>query len=184
MLTCTGVSFAHGSNDGQKGMGLIMLILIGIVPSIYALNLATDTAAVAKLAASSHASVVIMDRQVGAQSNAPMDAKTSQDALSAYLRSGTIANNTIAALDAKTHEIDGALANVKSLNEIPMNARRDVRSSIYLVSESLNKLLKGTMFSGDDKKTLGGFKDQLKGATMFIPTWVKAMVALALDSAR
>src|ERR1700756_2698364 len=38
MLTCTGVSFAHGSNDGQKGMGLIMLILVGTVPTAYALN--------------------------------------------------------------------------------------------------------------------------------------------------
>lgn len=36
--TCTGVSFAHGSNDGQKGIGLIMLILIGILPARYALN--------------------------------------------------------------------------------------------------------------------------------------------------
>jgi inorganic phosphate transporter, PiT family len=33
IATCTGVSFAHGSNDGQKGMGLIMLILIGTVPT-------------------------------------------------------------------------------------------------------------------------------------------------------
>src|SRR6266567_2811178 len=38
VLTCTGVSFAHGSNDGQKGMGLIMLVLIGTVPTVYALN--------------------------------------------------------------------------------------------------------------------------------------------------
>src|SRR5246127_1465650 len=38
ILTCTGVSFGHGSNDGQKGMGLIMLILIGTVPTAYALN--------------------------------------------------------------------------------------------------------------------------------------------------
>src|SRR5215475_6888199 len=38
ILTCTRVSFAHGSNDGQKGMGLIMLILIGTVPIAYALN--------------------------------------------------------------------------------------------------------------------------------------------------
>jgi PiT family inorganic phosphate transporter len=42
--TCTGVSFAHGSNDGQKGMGLIMLVLIGIVPATYALNLGNSTA--------------------------------------------------------------------------------------------------------------------------------------------
>jgi PiT family inorganic phosphate transporter len=41
-LTCTGVSFAHGSNDGQKGMGLIMLILIGTVPTAYALNRAVS----------------------------------------------------------------------------------------------------------------------------------------------
>ena len=38
VLTCTGVSFFHGSNDGQKGMGLIMLILIGAAPTAYALN--------------------------------------------------------------------------------------------------------------------------------------------------
>ena len=38
VLTCTGVSYIHGSNDGQKGMGLIMLILIGTVPTAYALN--------------------------------------------------------------------------------------------------------------------------------------------------
>ncbi|MGH8048313.1 MAG: inorganic phosphate transporter, partial [Chthoniobacterales bacterium] len=40
--TCTGVSYAHGSNDGQKGMGLIMLILIGILPATYALHLNAD----------------------------------------------------------------------------------------------------------------------------------------------
>jgi PiT family inorganic phosphate transporter len=40
--TCTGVSFAHGSNDGQKGMGLIMLVLIGIVPATYALDMSSS----------------------------------------------------------------------------------------------------------------------------------------------
>ena len=44
VLTCTGVSFFHGSNDGQKGMGLIMLILIGTVPTAYALNHAVSPA--------------------------------------------------------------------------------------------------------------------------------------------
>ena len=47
ILTCTGVSFAHGSNDGQKGMGLIMLILIGTVPTTYALNKAMPASQVA-----------------------------------------------------------------------------------------------------------------------------------------
>ena len=38
ILTCTLVSFFHGSNDGQKGVGLVMLILIGIVPAYFALD--------------------------------------------------------------------------------------------------------------------------------------------------
>lgn len=49
--TCTGVSFAHGSNDGQKGMGLIMLVLIGIVPAAYALDMAADGTTIAAVAA-------------------------------------------------------------------------------------------------------------------------------------
>ncbi len=39
LATCGGVSFAHGSNDGQKGMGLLMLALIGFMPGYYALNI-------------------------------------------------------------------------------------------------------------------------------------------------
>ena len=62
VLTCSGVSFGHGSNDGQKGMGLIMLILIGTVPTVYALNHAVgpgqvqDFAAVSEQAANAFAS--------------------------------------------------------------------------------------------------------------------------------
>ena len=51
VLTCTGVSFAHGSNDGQKGMGLIVLILVGIVPTAFALNMGTDAATLDKIRA-------------------------------------------------------------------------------------------------------------------------------------
>ncbi len=38
IATCGGISFAHGSNDGQKGVGLLMLVLIGFLPYHYALN--------------------------------------------------------------------------------------------------------------------------------------------------
>ena len=39
LSTCCGVSFAHGSNDGKKGMGLILLVLIGFLPTYYALDI-------------------------------------------------------------------------------------------------------------------------------------------------
>src|SRR5262249_16842432 len=54
ILTCSGVSFAHGSNDGQQGMGLIMLILIGTVPTAYAVNHAVTQAETADFVAVSH----------------------------------------------------------------------------------------------------------------------------------
>src|SRR5277367_2031810 len=71
VLTCTGVSFGHGSNDGQKGMGLIMLILVGTVPTAYALNHAMgysqvqDFAAVSQQAANALSAYVSPDAIMG-----------------------------------------------------------------------------------------------------------------------
>jgi PiT family inorganic phosphate transporter len=44
ILTCTGVSFAHGTNDGQKSIGLMMLTIIGLFPAVFALNPAASQA--------------------------------------------------------------------------------------------------------------------------------------------
>src|SRR5476651_2344161 len=60
ILTCTGVSFAHGSNDGQKGMGLIMLILIGTVPTAYALNRALPDSQIAVFQKTSTAAAAVI----------------------------------------------------------------------------------------------------------------------------
>ena len=62
VLTCTGVSFGHGSNDGQKGMGLIMLILIGILPATFAVDQSTSQASIQDLAADAQAISFQMDR--------------------------------------------------------------------------------------------------------------------------
>jgi inorganic phosphate transporter, PiT family len=62
IFTCTGVSFAHGSNDGQKGMGLIMLILIGTVPTAYALSRAPAEGQVAQFSANSAAAAKSSNR--------------------------------------------------------------------------------------------------------------------------
>src|SRR5205807_885455 len=63
VLTCTGVSFAHGSNDGQKGMGLIMLILIGTVPTAYALNRAMPASQMEEFRTTSVAAAAIVKRK-------------------------------------------------------------------------------------------------------------------------
>jgi inorganic phosphate transporter, PiT family len=60
ILTCTSVSFAHGSNDGQKGMGLIMLVLIGTVPTAYALNRALPASQVVQFQKNSNAASAVI----------------------------------------------------------------------------------------------------------------------------
>jgi PiT family inorganic phosphate transporter len=180
ILTCTGVSFAHGSNDGQKGMGLIMLILIGIVPTVYALDLGTPDATVARLVQSSHASVAIIDRVDGAARGANMSDKDAQAALSTYLRRGATDADTIPAVAHAMHAIEVQLAAAKTLNDVPLDARRALRSNIYVVSESLAKLLKTDTFKGGDRDVIGAYRADLKTVTTFIPIWVKAAVALAL----
>ena len=63
ILTCTLVSFFHGSNDGQKGMGLIMLILIGTVPTAYALNRALPESQIEQFAANSTAASEVIESE-------------------------------------------------------------------------------------------------------------------------
>ena len=96
ILTCTGVSFGHGSNDGQKGMGLIMLILIGTVPTAYALNHAMgytqvqDFAAVSQQAANVLSGYVSPDAVMG-------DARSD---LTDYIRTKQFTPNTMLAASA------------------------------------------------------------------------------------
>src|SRR6266852_5487316 len=65
ILTCTSVSFAHGSNDGQKGMGLIMLVLIGTVPTAYALNRALPASQIEAFTKNSEAASKVIASKAG-----------------------------------------------------------------------------------------------------------------------
>ena len=177
VFTCTGVSFAHGSNDGQKGMGLIMLILIGIVPAVYALNPGTGSDQLAAIAAASDKVAVILE-QTGKTATPVADPEST---LSATLRTGQVVDETYAALAIKNKAIRSSIDGAKSFADVAPEARRALRTDIYLETEALAKVLKApNPFSAEDKAVVTGYKDQLKQTTQFIPTWVKVAVALAL----
>lgn len=179
MLTCTGVSFAHGSNDGQKGMGLIMLILIGILPGLYALNLNIDAAALTRLSAASQSAIVILDKQVPA--GLSQQSKNPGEELSNFLRTGKGDDKTLAALATENHRISDKLSGKTNFKALSSQDRRSLRSEIYLVSKTLGKLDKQNKFTTPaDKKTLGDYKHQLETVTEFIPNWVKVAVAFSL----
>jgi PiT family inorganic phosphate transporter len=179
VLTCTGVSFAHGSNDGQKGMGLIMLILIGVVPGIYALDLGLSGKDVSAIVAQNGAAGAVLQRLSG---DDPVSAQAASDTLNAFLKSsGSVTPQTVPALEEKNAEIGSLLHGKTTLADVPKEARRALRSDIYLVSASLSKLQKKhPPADAADAKLLSGYKKSLDKMTNFIPLWVKFAVALSL----
>ena len=181
ILTCTGVSFAHGSNDGQKGMGLIMLILIGVLPGVYALNLGMSATDVSALAAQNKAATAIVTR-LATGSTATVAAADAETTLNAYLKSsGKVGAETFPAVKEKNDEIASFLAGKSTLGDIEKTQRKVLRSDIYLVSASLAKLAKQHAIANtDDAKALGTYKKALDSTTNFIPLWVKIAVAIAL----
>ncbi len=180
VLTCTGVSFAHGSNDGQKGMGLMMLILIGVVPGVYALNPGLGAPAVAQITASSATAGTYFQGQ--SKTPATLSASDAASALNAYLKtSGKLTDDVWNALATTNHEIGEALTGKKTLVDVPEAQRGAVRSEMYQVSASIAKLDKAKAITDKDADvSMKAYKSQLDSATNFIPVWVKVAVALFL----
>jgi inorganic phosphate transporter, PiT family len=176
VLTCTGVSFAHGSNDGQKGMGLIMLILIGTVPTAYALNRTMHEQDVDRFVAVSQQAQTALTRY--AVGSAPADAHA---ATVEIVRTRQITPQSLPALASLSATIEQQVNAVHSLDKVPEGEMINVRNEMYLVSEGLRLLGKSSIpVSAEDKSTLASYKKQLDESTKFIPSWVKVAVAIAL----
>jgi PiT family inorganic phosphate transporter len=178
IFTCTGVSFAHGSNDGQKGMGLIMLILIGTVPTTYALNRAVTPAQTQDFLAVSQQTVQVVSKYVD-PSAVVADPR---DDLTAYIRTRDFNANTMLALRSVISDIGNETALYKELKNVPPDKTRNFRNDMYVVSEAIRLIEKSgkTQFSADDLKILANYKQHIDLATKFIPLWVKVAVAMAL----
>ncbi|HEX3396881.1 MAG TPA: inorganic phosphate transporter [Steroidobacteraceae bacterium] len=177
ILTCTGVSFFHGGNDGQKGMGLIMLILIGTVPTAYALNRAMHEQDVNTfLAASAQAQTALSHYAVG---GAPADSRAAAVEL---VRNRKATPEGVAALGGLAGAISSDVGQYHSMDKVPAGSMVNIRNEMYLVSEGLRFMgkTKSLNVSAADQASLDAYKKQLDHSTKFIPTWVKVAVAIAL----
>jgi inorganic phosphate transporter, PiT family len=179
ILTCTGVSFAHGSNDGQKGMGLIMLILIGILPGAYALNSATNQDGISRIVATAHAASPVLQKHAPGD---PLTPDAAAEALSAFLKTtGKATDTTFAALAEESDMLSNQLQGKTKFSDLSRDDRKTVRSEMYLVQSAIDKLVKQKKVSDQaDQSTLVDLKKELTKATQFIPDWVKVAVAVAL----
>jgi PiT family inorganic phosphate transporter len=179
ILTCGGVSYAHGSNDGQKGMGLIMLILVGTVPTAYALNHTVTKEQVQTFAA-------VSTQVAGALSNYITPSATVGDPepqLESFVSTKKYEPGVMAALQSEVNSIRNEATSYGSLAAVPAEMQANVRNQMYLTSETLRILPKASgapKISDADSKAIANYKKFLDTSTRFIPTWVKVAVALAL----
>ncbi|WP_255989338.1 inorganic phosphate transporter [Chitinolyticbacter albus] len=174
VLSAMGVSFVHGSNDGQKGIGLIMLVLIGIVPAKFVLDLDSTTYQIERTR-----DATIHMRQFY-QNNATT--------LADYLALGKANNVDLPkkfSCDPKTTEqtiaaLLLALDGIKDYRDVAPDARSQVRRYLLCLDDTAKKVGKLPQMSSRDKKDLDNLRKDLTATTEYAPFWVILAVALAL----
>jgi PiT family inorganic phosphate transporter len=181
VLTCTGVSFFHGSNDGQKGMGLIMLILIGAAPTAYALNRAIPESTTPAFIQTVQAAQSVFKAHAGS-ATPPADTAAARSTVGDGLKTKDVNKPEVyAALVTLTGDIGNQVKNYGAIKSVPAAATPNVRNDMYLASDAVRVMgAKPAGFSDEETGKLKSLASALNGGTRFIPTWVKVCVALAL----
>jgi len=160
LLTCTGVSFSHGSNDGQKGVGLVMLILIAIVPAHFTLDLKRNPSEIKGELASIHSILYKID-------------STALTVDEAYELKK--ANKYLGDFESK-------LTNQASFLDLSHESKFDIRKDLLLMGKAVKKLLesKNVNLSENSKEKLRISTDKVKSITEYAPNWVILMISLSL----
>lgn len=158
-------------------MGLIMLILVGTVPTAYALNHAVSARQTQTFAAVSQQVLTTVENYV-----TPGAIVGDSDAeLERFVSSHQFQPSTMLALQQMVGDIRNEAVGYGSLGKVPAAMQANVRNQMYLTSETIRLMPKyGPALSANDQKVLANYKGFLDKSTKFIPTWVKVAVALAL----
>ena len=159
IATCSGVSLAHGSNDGQKGVGLVMLILIGIVPAGFALDAGATQAEIQRTLRAVDSIEQTLERH--------RDRAGSSDA--------TVVRTQF--MGVRRH-----LAGRGRIADIPRAERFAVRQEILTADKSLEALVKrgGLGLSASEASALASDRKALRRLTDYAPSWVLIAIALSL----
>ncbi|WP_082463869.1 inorganic phosphate transporter [Sphingomonas sp. Leaf17] len=182
IFTCTAVSFAHGGNDGQKGMGLIMLILIGCAPTAYALNRTMPESATPAFVQASASAAAAFERQ---SDGVVIPVAQARGLLADALRSHRVEQPaTYAAMGAVTRDVSTRIAAFGSLSRVPAAQTPNLRNDMYLVLDTARLVGKdegaARAMTAAEQASVKAYAKQLEQGTRYIPLWVKISVALAL----
>lgn len=171
ILTCTGVSFAHGTNDGQKSIGLIMLTIIGLFPAVFALN---------PMAAQSLADLPNLVRKAQ-----PLIEKFGDDRKEDALKAAKDLERYKAETRAPTSlaevlKLGQGQAGRLGVSSEPAKERSGVRDKIYQLIAQLKHVEEAKGAASDDKKQSKSLSKQLGAAVEYAPWWVRVLSAVCL----
>ncbi|MGE8685445.1 MAG: inorganic phosphate transporter [Acinetobacter sp.] len=178
IFTCTGVSFAHGSNDGQKGMGLIMLILIGCVPLAYSLNKNLDQQHIQSFQQLSVQTATAIHAQ-----HDDIPDQQAREVLTKYIQTKELNAQVVPALASMTDHLGERVGQYGDLKDIPEQEVSSIRNDMYLSTTAFKRLDKAEQLPAmaeAQQKTVKEYRSNLDSFLQYIPTWVKVAVALAL----
>jgi len=162
ILTCTSVSFSHGTNDGQKSIGLIMLTIIGLLPATYALN--------------PQASQQMAQLGQNAAAATPLIRQYGDDVKAHALRSAVTLQNAGAQLPA---EATGQRA-PGDTDAQDRATRSQLRGAVYDVLSELKHVTEAPQASPGDKKQAANLLKQMAPPVQYAPWWVRVLSALCL----
>jgi PiT family inorganic phosphate transporter len=159
-------------------MGLIMLILIGTVPTAYALNHALPASYTQDFVAVSEQAVQSLDHYA---KGSPFQGDDRAEVAS-FVRERKAGPATIPALESFVGDIAKDMSHFKELKNVPAEQTRNFRNDLYLVGEAIRLIDKTGQpaIAADDLAILKNYKKYVDKATRFIPSWVKVAVAIAL----
>jgi len=182
IATCTLVSFFHGSNDGQKGMGLIMLILIGCAPTAYALNRTMPASATAAFVETARTGSVPFAARAGTID--PDTARARATLTIALQQRKADSARVYGALATLSEDLGQRIQGYGAISSIPAAATGNLRNDMYLVLDTSRLATKAkdaaTRFSPAELAAIDGYQKNLERGTRYIPLWVKLAVAIAL----
>jgi phosphate/sulfate permease len=164
VLTCTSVSYAHGSNDGQKGVGLIMLILIAFAPAFFALDRTKPPSELSMNVRKIEWTLHKMDTTA----------------------LGNPERKNYRIVQSNLLSLSSQLKGLTSFKQGSTEVNFNIRKSIFYISKNVDLMLKGASNKAEsslppvDMAILISNVKKIKTNTEYAPRWVILMVSLSL----
>jgi len=173
VVSAMGLSFVHGSNDGQKGIGMVMLVLICMAPAHFVLDLETSEIDIDK---TRRAAGYIESIYKNNEKHLAGEIDFSQTQAISKTEEKCQTKNAMVTISSLSNQ----LKSVTDYNNLPVDSRREVRRSLLCIDDNAKKIAKINGLSGKDKDELGKLRQEITSTTEFAPYWAIVAVALAL----